>query len=93
MATPEDIGQELKTFIQQNFIFDESADFGVEESLIGSGIVDSTGIMELITFVEDKYGLHIEDNELIADNFSSVAKISNFVVRKLSTEAVLARFA
>lgn len=82
--THQEIGQQVRVFIQQNFLFDENTDIGEAESLISSGTVDSTGIMELIAFVEHQFNVQVEDGELTAENFDSVANISAFVFRHLS---------
>lgn len=78
----EDIGQKVKSFIQENFIFN-SKELDPEESLLGSGTIDSTGILEVISFLEQTYGIHFEDKELVAQNFDSIAKIQSFMMHKL----------
>jgi acyl carrier protein len=67
-------------------MFDDKKTLDEEESLLGSGIVDSTGILELIAYLEETYQLKFRDDELVADNFDSVAKISAFVSRKLEKQ-------
>ncbi len=81
----EDVGNQVKTFIQQNFIFDDRKSLDARESLIGSGIIDSTGVLELIGFLEQTYKLKFDDDELVAENFDSLDKISTFVMGKLPT--------
>ena len=75
---------EIKQFILQNFMFtsDDSA-LGDDESLMERGIVDSTGILELVTHVEETYGVKVQDSEMLPANLDSVAAISAFVGRKL----------
>jgi acyl carrier protein len=80
--THEDISTEVVKFIRQNFLFDENHELGQEQSLLGSGVVDSTGILELIGYLEDTYSLKFKDSELVADNFDSVKRIAEFVQRK-----------
>ena len=80
----EEVGNQVREFIQQNFVFDDRKALNPEESLIGSGIIDSTGVLELIGFLENTYRLRFEDNELVADNFDSLEKISSFVAGKLT---------
>jgi acyl carrier protein len=55
-----------------------------EDSLLDKGIVDSTGVLELIGFLEENYDIQIEDEELIPDNLDSVVKLVNFINRKKS---------
>ena len=73
-------------FIKENFVFDDNVTIGIEESLLGSGTVDSTGILELIAFVEEAFNLQLDDSELIADNFDSVGRIVEFVSRRQAQE-------
>lgn len=81
--TALDITTSVREFILKNFIFDGKRPLENGESLIGNGIVDSTGILELISFLEQKFGVHFADDELVADNFDSVTTIAAFVSRKL----------
>ncbi len=78
----EEIGLKVKSFIQENFIF-TGQELGVEESLLGSGTVDSTGILEVISFLEQTFEVQFEDKELVAENFDSIAKIQSFMFHKL----------
>jgi len=82
--TREEISTTTRDFIKRNFIYDDKKSLGEEESLMGSGVVDSTGILELIAFLEETFGLKLRDDELVADNFDSLAKISAFVAGKVS---------
>jgi acyl carrier protein len=83
--TQEEIGLKVKSFIQENFIFN-GQDIGSEESLLGSGTIDSTGILEVISFLEQAFGVQFEDKELVAENFDSIAKIQSFMFHKLAGE-------
>ena len=71
----------LRTFIRQQFLFDKDASLTDEQPLFPD-IVDSLGVMELADFVEQTYDIEIAEEELLADNFSSVASIASFVERK-----------
>jgi acyl carrier protein len=77
------IQNEIKQFILQNYLFtnDESR-LADSDSLMGKGIVDSTGILELIMHVEETYNVKVRDEEMIPDNFDSVANIVAFIERK-----------
>ena len=79
----EQIRNEVHEFIQKNFVYNDKKILGNDESLLGSGVVDSTGILELITFLESRFSVKFADNELIADNFDSVNKIISFISRKV----------
>lgn len=57
------------------------------ESFLESGIIDSTGVLELIAFLESRYEITIDDEELVPANLDSVERVSNFVGRKLQVKA------
>jgi acyl carrier protein len=79
----EQIQTEVRDFIKTNFIYSDSKKLNDDESLLGSGVVDSTGVLELIAFLEGKFQVKFADNELVADNFDSVTKIVSFIQRRL----------
>jgi acyl carrier protein len=75
---------EIREFIIENFLFGDGDRLGDDTSFMEEGIIDSTGILELIMFVEKTYGLKIEDDELIPENLDSLQNIASFLERKLS---------
>jgi len=84
----ETIRSELRNFIQENFLFGQEAVFSDGDSFLSLGIVDSTGVLELVAFLEKQYGLHIADEELLPENLDSIDNLSQFIQRK--REAALA---
>jgi len=79
--------QELRTFIIDNFPFGVASgrfSFTEYDSFQQRGIVDSTGILELVCHLQERYGIEIDDAELVPDNLDSVAKVARFVERKQS---------
>ncbi len=67
----------------ENYLFTtDPAALADDDSLLERGIIDSTGIMELIFFLEDEFGITVEDDEMIPENLDSVKKIVAFVGRK-----------
>lgn len=76
--------QEIRTFIVENFLLGSDSGFDNTESLLESGIIDSTGIMHVVAFLEERFGIVVEDEDMVADNLESVARISNYVERKQS---------
>ena len=74
---------EIKQFILQNFLFtsDEAA-VANSESLMEKGVVDSTGILELIMHLEERYGIKVQDEEMLPANLDSIDRIAAFVERK-----------
>ena len=53
-------------------------------SLLGQGIIDSAGVLELVAFVEDAFGIRVGDNELVPENFDSLNRIQSYLDRKLA---------
>ena len=75
---------EIKAFIVDNFLFGQGGDAVTnEQSFLESGIIDSTGLLELVSFVEERYAISIADRELMPENLDSVKNLSQFVARKL----------
>ena len=74
----------IRDFIIANFLFGQVGDtLKDDESFLASGIIDSTGVLELVGFLETEYGISIDNEELIPDNLDSVNKVASFVRRKL----------
>ena len=77
--------QELRQFIVNNFLFGDASGrftFTNDDSFQERGIVDSTGILELVCHLQERYGIEIADAELVPDNLDSVSKVARFVERK-----------
>jgi acyl carrier protein len=70
----------IRDFILENYLFttDRSA-LGLDDSLLGRGIVDSTGMLEVIFFIEERLGVSMKDEDMLPDNLDSVNKIARFV--------------
>jgi acyl carrier protein len=75
----------IRKFIQENFILDEEAPLEDEDSLLEKGVIDSTGVLELVAFIEEKYGITVEDEELIPENLDSIRNIVRFIWQKTKT--------
>ncbi len=71
-------------FIVENFLFGDGEQLTNETSFLDSGIIDSTGILELITFLEDTYNIKIEDDELIPENLDNLNNVAKFIEQKNS---------
>ena len=73
----------LRTYILQNFLFtDDDSVLEDSDSFLERGIIDSTGILELISFLHDELGVHVEDEEMVPENLDSVDNLAAFVSRK-----------
>ena len=83
MSNTESIEQDVREFLRDNFPL--SADGVVlerEDSLIEVGVIDSTGVLELIGFIEERYEVAIADEEVLPENLDSIASITRFVGEK-----------
>lgn len=78
-----EIKKSIREFILESYLFtdDESA-LKDEQSLLEAGIIDSTGILELIEFIQSSFGVEVEDDEMVPDNFDSVDSIVAYITRK-----------
>lgn len=75
-----DVKQKVRQFILKNYLFstDESA-LKNDVSLMQAGIMDSTGVLELIMFLEEQFGMKVADEEMTPENLDSVDRIAGFV--------------
>nr|WP_289852111.1 acyl carrier protein [Rhizobium sp. SSA_523] len=73
----------MRGFIAENFLFRSDADIDDSQSLLDSGVMDSTGVLELIAFLEAEYGIAVADHEIVPDNLDSVQRIATYLSGKL----------
>jgi acyl carrier protein len=75
--------KKIRDFIVENFLFGgPDDDLKDDDSLLDKGIIDSTGVLELVAFLEKSYGIQVEDEELVPENLDSIASVSAYVLRK-----------
>ncbi len=75
--------EKIRYFICENFLYDETSNFlKNEDSFLDNGILDSTGVIELVSFIEDNFGFHVEDNELVPENLDSIYAVMKYIERK-----------
>lgn len=72
----------LRRFVEENFMFGQKATFADDASFLELGIIDSTGVLELVLFLEKTYGFRLEDDELVPENLDSIANLTRFVEAK-----------
>lgn len=79
----ETFGEKIRSFLFNNFLFDakESA-LDNDTSFLDQGIIDSTGVLELVQWLEETFAIKIEDEELIPENLDSVNQLAQFMARK-----------
>lgn len=71
-----------KQFIVDNFLFGDGGKISNDTPLFEKGIIDSTGVLELVAFIEDNFKVKVQDEELVQDNFSSLIAIEKFLQSK-----------
>ncbi|HMN85255.1 MAG TPA: acyl carrier protein [Bauldia sp.] len=86
-----DIQEKVRTFIEDNFLFrSDSETLAADASLLDAGLIDSTGILELVAFLEQSFGISVADAEIVPANLDSIATIAAYVEGKLGKPAVAA---
>ena len=80
-----DIGAAVRRFIAENFLFREEIESLPEDaSFLEAGIIDSTGVLELVCFLESSFGIEIADDEMLPENLDSIRAVSAYVQRKVA---------
>ena len=84
-----DICLAVRRFIGENFLFRDDADAITHDaSLLDAGIIDSTGVLELVCFLETAFGIQVHDDEMLPENLDSIHAIANYVGRKLGPKKI-----
>jgi len=81
------IAREIKDFVVANFLFgQEGTALTEQQSFLETGIIDSTGVLELVAFVEQRYGISVGDRELLPENLDSIGNLTRFITKKLAAQ-------
>jgi acyl carrier protein len=75
----------IRRFVTTNFYVAEPEKLGDEDSLLDSGIIDSTGVLEVLAFLEQQLGVHVEDRDILPQNLDSIARLDALVARMRSS--------
>lgn len=82
------IKQTIRRYILENFLFtDDESVLQDGDSFLAGGVIDSTGVLEIILFIEEAFGIKVKDNEMLPENLDSVANLVAFVQRKQAVAA------
>jgi len=84
------VDDDVRAFVIQNFMFGQGAQLTDDESFLEAGIIDSTGVLELVGFLETKFGIVVADGDLVPANLDSVARVARFVERKVKERSRIA---
>ncbi len=77
------IENEIRQFLVENFILGDEVDkMGFDESLLENGVIDSTGVLEVVFFVEDKFQIEIDTEEVLPENFDTINRLAAYIRRK-----------
>jgi acyl carrier protein len=75
--------EQIRQYVAINFMFsDDGYSLSDDASFLAEGIVDSTGVLELVMFVEETFDLTVEDQEIVPENFDSVGQLAAYIRRK-----------
>jgi acyl carrier protein len=75
--------QQIRAFLFDNFLFDaEDTVLDNDASFLEQGVIDSTGVLELVEWLEETFSIAVEDDELIPENLDSVHRLAAFIIRK-----------
>ena len=77
-----ELRQQLRSFIVGHFLFGQDSGLADDASLLEGGVVDSTGVLELVAHLEKTYGFKVNDEEMVPNNLDSIEKLAHFVQRK-----------
>ena len=81
-GTPEQLRKIVRTYILEDLLLGAEQEIGDDKSLVDSGILDSTGAVELVAFLENTFGFKVEDHEIGPDNLETITRICNLITRK-----------
>jgi acyl carrier protein len=82
-----DIQSEIYQFIVNNFMFGQADGLRNDESLLQRGVIDSTGVLELVSYLQDNFNITVEDSEIVPANLETVQGIVTYVGKKLSVKS------
>ncbi|MGI0085069.1 MAG: acyl carrier protein [Nitrososphaerales archaeon] len=81
-----DIDREIRKFIVETFLFGRAEELRDDASLLGN-VIDSTGALELVAFLQQRFGIVVEDEDVVPDNFESVKNVVAYVMKKRGGES------
>jgi acyl carrier protein len=79
------VREQVRDFVCTNFLFNSAAPVDDDSSLMEQGIIDETGVLELVMFVEETYGIQVDEVDLIPENFDSIGRISSYIADRLAS--------
>jgi len=86
VTSSETIERDVREFLDENFPLGEGFALGSDDSLLEAGVIDSLGVLELIDFLERRYGVRVPDAEVLPENLDSIDNVTRYVAGKLGSE-------
>jgi acyl carrier protein len=77
--------EQIRSYILDNFLFGDDSGLDDSVSFLDSGLIDSTGILEVISFLEETFSIKVKDEELVPENLDSIQNILGYLERKMGT--------
>ena len=84
MTGANSVARQVRQFIVENFLYGQERPFGDSDSFLAEGIVDSTGVLQLVAFLEETYGITVADEDLTPENLDSVDSVAAYLNGKLN---------
>lgn len=82
------VREKIKTYISENILFSSTGfPYNDSTSFLETGVIDSMNVLELVVFIEENFGITVEDSDFTPDNFDSIDKISDFIARKSAVQS------
>ena len=78
-----ELKQQIREFIVENFLFGDANGLKDDSSFLDEGIMDSTGVLELVTFLEEEFSVTVEDEDLIPENLDSINNVTAYLEKKM----------
>ena len=80
-----DAKEKVRAFVVENFLFGEENGLTDGSSFLEDGIIDSTGILELVDFLEDEFSISVDDEELVPENLDSLNNVTAYIEKKMGS--------
>ena len=77
-----DVTSTIRGFVIERFLFEEDEGLKGDTSFLENGIIDSTGVLELVSFIEETYGITVADEDIVPENLDSIANIARYIQSK-----------
>lgn len=87
VLAPDGCKDQIRTFLASNFYISDIAALKDGASLLDEGVIDSTGVLEVVGFIETTFGIAVDDSEIVPENFDSIQGMALYITRKLNSPA------